>query len=310
MTFSLLAYDPVAGQLGVVSQSHYPGVGSVVTWAEAGVGAIVTQAFAEPSYGARGVTLLRDGMAADDALARLVADDDAPELRQVGIIDAAGNIATHTGRRCVPAIGETRVPHAIALGNTLDSDAVTNAMVDGYTHADGDLAHRLVAGLRAGETAGGDIRGRQSAALRLVSAQQTAAPLAGVVRDLRVDDHADPIGELGRLVDLYDIFDIVSEAVFDPDGVVLGDRDAHDARTVAAAANRLVHADEALGSNPEAAFWAAVVHVRAGQVDRARRLLGTAVRRNPRLPRLFHRLVDTGILTEADVNAVTHASHS
>jgi len=310
MTFSLLAYDPDAHQLGVASQSHYPGVGAVVTWAEAGAGAIATQAFADPSYGARAVALLRDGMDAGEVLAHLVADDSAPELRQVGIVDASGTIATHTGRRCVPAVGETHRAHAVALGNTLDSDAVTTAIADGFEHADGDLAHRLLAGLRAGEAAGGDIRGRQSAALRVVSAQPTDTPCAGVVRDLRVDDHADPINELGRLIDLYDVFDVVSEAVFDLNGVVVGNREAHDMRTFTAAADRLTSADRALDANPEAAFWAAVVHTRAGQIDLARQLLHSASRRNPKLPDLFGRLVDTGILTDTDVTAVTQSARA
>jgi len=310
MTFSLLAYDPVARQLGVASQSHYPGVGAVVTWAEAGAGAIATQAFADPTYGARGVALLRDGIAAREALERLVADDGAPELRQVGIVDAAGTIATHTGRRCVPAVGETHRAHAVALGNTLDSEAVTTAIAHGFQHADGDLAHRLLAGLRAGEAAGGDIRGRQSAALRVVRAQPTDTPWAGVVRDLRVDDHADPVGELGRLADLHDVFDVVSEAVFDPHGVVVGNRDAHDLRTFTAAGERLAHADQALGANPEAAFWAAVVHARAGHVDLARQLLDSAANRNPRLLSLFDRLIDAGILTDTDVTTVTRAARA
>lgn len=304
MTFSLVAYDPIAGQVGVAAQSHYPGVGSVVTWAEAGVGAIVTQAFADPAYGARGMALLRSGAGAGEALARLVADDEAPESRQVGFVDAAGNIATHVGRRCVPALGESRVPHAVALGNTLDNEAVTNAIAHGYERADGDLAHRLLAGLRAGEVAGGDIRGRQSAALRVVSARPTDAPWAAVIRDLRVDDHADPVGELGRLADLYDAFDVLSAVVFDPHGPVLGNREAHDAQTLAAAAEPLVTVDETLAANPEAAFWAAVIHARAGRAEHARLLLDGAAGRNPKLHILFDRLADADILTENDVKAV------
>ncbi|MFD8249595.1 DUF1028 domain-containing protein [Nocardia sp. NPDC059691] len=303
MTFSILAYDPIAGQLGVASQSHYPGVGAVVTWAEAGVGAVATQAFADPSYGPRALALMRAGMDAGQVLTHLLGADAGRETRQVGILDVAGNVATHTGRLCVPALSEAHAPYALAIGNTLDSDTIAAAMVHGYETTDGDLTHRLLAALQSGQTAGGDIRGMQSAALRVVRTEPTQDPWDGVIRDLRVDDHSYPIAELGRLADLYDVFDAISEVVFAPQGVVLGAREVHSAHSYVAAAERLVRADHLLGANPEAAFWAAVVHARAGRSDLARRLLDSATRRNRRLPELFRRLVDTGILTEADVDA-------
>jgi uncharacterized Ntn-hydrolase superfamily protein len=297
MTFSMLAFDPDAGQMGVASASHYPGVGAVVTWAEAGTGVIATQAFAQPSYGPRGFAMIRAGRTAGDALAALLTDDETPELRQVGVVDASGNVATHTGSRCVPAAGVATATHAVALGNTLEHESVPAVMLSAYEDAGGDLAHRLVAALRAGERAGGDIRGRQSAALRVVG---TDAPRAHVVRDLRVDDHADPVAELGRLADLHDPFDLVSRAVFDPHGAVLGDRATFGADAFATAAAQIERADKVLGANPEAAFWAAVVHARAGNGPQARRLLDHAARHNPQLPTLFRRLTDAGILTRAE----------
>lgn len=303
MTFSMLAVDAAACQMGIASASHYPGVGAVVTWAEAGTGVIATQAFAQPSYGPRGLVLIRGGHSAGDALERLLADDDTPELRQVGVLDASGTVATHTGPRCVPAVGVATAAHAVALGNTLEHESVPAAMLGAYEDADGDLAHRLVAALRAGEQAGGDIRGRQSAALRVVGTRPTDTPWAHVVRDLRVDDHTDPVAELGRLVDLYDTFDIVSRTVFDPHGVVLGDRAACGVDAFATAAAQLDRADQALGANPEASFWAAVVHARAGHGSQARRLVDHAARRNPKLPTLFRRLTDAGILTRAEAQS-------
>ncbi|MFJ5261949.1 DUF1028 domain-containing protein [Streptomyces sp. NPDC088387] len=303
MTFSMLAFDPAARQMGVASASHYPGVGAVVTWAEAGTGVIATQAFAQPSYGPRGFAMLRVGESADAVLESLLADDDTPELRQVGVVDASGSIATYTGPRCVPAVGVATATHAVALGNTLEHESVPAVMLRAYQDAGGDLAHRLVAALTAGEEAGGDIRGRQSAALRVVGTGPTDTPWAHVVRDLRVDDHADPVAELGRLVDLYDTFDVVSRTVFDPRGVLLGDRADCGADAFAAAAAQLERADQALGGNPEASFWAAVVHARAGQGAQARRFVDHAARLNPRLPTLFRRLTDAGILTAAEVQA-------
>ena len=303
MTFSILAFDPAACQMGVASASHYPGVGAVVTWAEAGTGVIATQAFAQPSYGPRGFAMIRAGKTAGDALAGLLADDDTPELRQVGVLDASGNVATHTGLRCVPAVGVATATHAVALGNTLEHESVPAAMLSAYEDAGGDLAHRLVAALRVGEQAGGDIRGRQSAALRVVGTRPTDTPWAHVVRDLRVDDHADPVAELGRLADLSDTFDLVSRTVFDPHGVVLGDRAACGADAFATAAAQLERADQVLGVNPEASFWAAVVHARAGHEAQARRFVDHAARRNPKLPTLFRRLTDAGILTRAQAQA-------
>lgn len=298
MTFSILAHDPATGQLGVASQSHYLGVGAVVTWAEAGVGAVATQAFADPAYGARGLVLMRDGATAGQALARLLAADPVPHRRQVAMLDRTGDIATHTGAGCVPTVGETRSANAVALGNTLDNDVVPTAMIHGYADATGDLAHRLVAALAAGDAAGGDIRGRQSAALRIVNTQPTDTPWTGTVCDLRIDDHSDPIAELARLLTLHEIFETISRVVFDPGGPVLGVAEGLEERDVRTATEQLAAADQMLGTNPEAALWAAVVHARADKNEPARRMLDRAVRRNSRLPTLFGRMIEAGILTE------------
>ncbi|OBI49771.1 hypothetical protein A5707_16265 [Mycobacterium kyorinense] len=298
MTFSLLARDPATGALGVASQSHYLGVGAVVTWAEAGVGVVATQAFPERSYGPQGLALMRDGQSAREALSLLVDADPDRELRQVGYL-GPGGFGLHSGERCVAAAGVAVTDHAAALGNMLDSDDVLGAMLRGFEGADGDLAHRLLAGLRGGEEAGGDIRGSQSAALLVVDGQRTDSPWDGVLRDVRVDDHPDPIGELSRLIKLADAYDEVSRVVFNPLGVVLGGHDTE----FAAAAVALAAADDVLGPNPEATFWSAVLHARWGQRAEARRLLADAAQRNPRLPRFVTRLADAGILTadEAEV---------
>ncbi|MEO8815069.1 MAG: DUF1028 domain-containing protein [Mycobacterium sp.] len=299
MTFSLLARDPATGQLGVASQSHYFGVGSVVTWAEAGVGVIATQAFADRSYGPKGLALLRAGRSAGEALALSLDADPDREVRQVTYLDASGNIGIHSGNRCVAEAGMAVRDHAAAIGNALDNDAVLDAMLSGYRDAAGDLAHRLVAGLRSADNAGGDIRGSQSAALLVVDGRRTEAPWNGIVRDLRVDDHADPIGELARLADLNDGFDLISRVVFDPHGPVLAASPSDP--EFAVAANALADAQAALGANQEARFWSAVLHARWGRSAEARRLLAAATQSNPRLPRFVARLADAGILTPQDV---------
>lgn len=302
MTFSLLARDASTGQLGVASQSHYLGVGSVVTWAEAGVGVVATQGFAVRSYGPRGLALMRSGASAPDALARLTAEDPHRQIRQVAFLDAAGELGTHSGTRCVGAAGVVVGDHAVALGNMLDNDDVVPALLRGFEDAAGDLTHRLVAGLARAEDAGGDIRGSQSAALLVVDGRRSEAPWDAVLRDLRVDDHTDPVGELRRLLGLGDAYERVSQVVFDPFGGVVGARGSGAGYAAAAAA--LADAHGVLDPNPEALFWSAVLHARAGRTEQARRLFAQASQLNPRLARFLRHLCDAGILSSADVAAL------
>ena len=299
MTFSLLARDPLTGALGVASQSHYLGVGPAVTWAEAGIGVVATQAIPQRSYGPRGLALMRRGNSAGEALSMLLDADPNRELRQIAYLDAAGRFAIHSGKRCVAAAGAVSSQHAAAVGNMLDNPAVLDAMLAGFEQAEGDLAHRLILGLRDGELAGGDIRGQQSAALLVVEGRPTDTPWDGVLRDLRVDDHVNPIGELARLLRLNDAYDQVSQVVFDPSGAVLG---KHSDTKFAAAAAALAEADKVLDDNPEAVFWSAVLHARWGRAREARRLAADAARRNPRLNRFVQRLTDAGILTREELS--------
>ncbi|GAB3005625.1 DUF1028 domain-containing protein [Mycobacterium bourgelatii] len=309
MTFSLLARDAATGQLGIASQSHYLGVGSVVTWAEAGVGVAATQAFALRSYGPRGLALMRAGIAPVDAVDQLLDEDTHPEIRQVAFLDTEGRIGFHCGRRCVGALGVAVGDQAIALGNMLDNDDVVPALLRGFEQADGDLAHRLVAGLAAAENAGGDIRGSQSAALLVVAGRGggagAEAPWDGIIRDLRVEDHSDPVNELSRLVRLSDGFDRMSRVVFDPDGAVVGERRCGP--DFGADAHELADAASALDSNPEATFWSAVLHARWGQADEARRLFSAASQQNPRLERFVGYLSEAAILTPDEVASLRDA---
>jgi uncharacterized Ntn-hydrolase superfamily protein len=306
MTFSLVARDPTTGELGVASASHCLAVGASVTWAEAGVGVIATQAISGLSYGPRGLALMRQGLSAGQALTQLLDGDLDREVRQVGYLDASGNFGIHSGNRCLAAAGIATSEHVAALGNMLDSDAVLDAMLVGFAQADGDLAHRLMAGMRSADHAGGDIRGRQSAALLVVDGQRTDAPWSGVVRDLRVDDHTDPLGELARMLELNEAFDKMSRVVFDPSGAVLGEPGSQREFVTAAAA--LADAAAGLDTNADATFWSAILHARWGRFAEARRLLADAARRNPRLPRFVSRLVGAGVLTPRDAASLTPES--
>ena len=203
MTFSIVASDVQEGQLGVAVASKFLAVGAVVPWLQAGVGAIATQALANTLYGPSGLAQMRDGASAREALDALLAADGASDDRQAGIVDARGRAATHTGQRCMPwAGGRTGAGYA-AQGNILTGPDVVDAMAEAYEASNGDLADRLLLALAAGDAAGGDRRGRQSAAIAIV------APAGGYggnddrLVDLRVDDHTDPVNELARLYGIH-----------------------------------------------------------------------------------------------------------
>jgi uncharacterized Ntn-hydrolase superfamily protein len=203
-TFSIVARDPATGEMGVAVQSHWFSVGSIVTWAEAGVGAIATQSFVDPGYGPRGLELMRRGVAAPAALDQLVKADAQRDGRQVAMIDASGRVSAYTGKSAIAAAGHIVGDNFSAQANLMANDRVWPAMAKAFESTTGDLADRLLAALEAAQAAGGDIRGRQSAAILIVKGKSTGRPWAGADRvfDLRVDDAPEPIVELKRLIRL------------------------------------------------------------------------------------------------------------
>ena len=201
-TFSIVAFDPDTGDLGVAVQSKFFGVGAVVPWARAGIGAVATQARANTTYGPRGLDLLSDGDSAEQVVAALTDADDGRSRRQLGVVDAAGNAATFTGDACLPWAGGQVGTHYAAQGNILAGPEVVEAMAATFEASKGDLATRLAAALAAGQAAGGDARGRQSAALLVVREAGGYGQLNDRYIDLRVEDHPAPIAELRRLLDM------------------------------------------------------------------------------------------------------------
>ena len=189
-----MARDAQTGELGVAVQTHQPSVGALCPFAEAGIGAVATQSIVEPKYGPRGLEAMHGGESAAEALERLLGEDEGRELRQVAFVDAQGRIASHTGERCISHAGHVIGEGFSCQANMMRDEGVPEAMAEAFRSASGDLAHRLLAALDAGEAAGGDIRGMQSAALIVVG--------DGARLDRRVDDHAEPLRELRRLVDL------------------------------------------------------------------------------------------------------------
>ena len=199
-TFSIVARDPQTGELGVAVQSHWFSVGSIVPWAEAGIGAVATQSFVDPSYGKLGLDLMRAGKSAPDTLKSLLAGDEGRDVRQVAMIDAQGRVAAHTGSKDIQAAGHIVGRDYSVQANLMLDEKVWPAMSRAFETTKGDLAERMLAALDAAQEAGGDIRGRQSAALIVVSGKPTGRSWSDRLFDLRVDDHSEPLKELRRLV--------------------------------------------------------------------------------------------------------------
>ncbi|MDI6805337.1 MAG: DUF1028 domain-containing protein [Candidatus Bathyarchaeia archaeon] len=210
-TFSIVAFDPSTRDLGVAVQSRYFSVGSVVPWAEADVGAIATQSFVNVSYGPRGLQLLKQGLTVEEVIDKLTRDDEAREFRQVGIVDANGNACVFTGKNCLEWAGSKIGKNYAVQGNILTSEDVVTRMAQKFEVTRGDLADKLIAALEGGEEAGGDARGRQSAALLVVRRNCGRAGYGDRYIDLRVEDHPNPIAELKRLLLLHRIYSLIDE---------------------------------------------------------------------------------------------------
>ncbi len=255
-TFSIVARDPVTGDLGVAVQSHWFAVGNGVTWAQPGIGAVATQSFAEPAYGRKGLERMASGGAAPDVLAALVAEDQGEGVRQVAMIDSAGRVAAHTGAKCIAFAGHQVGAGYSVQANLMANDKVVPAMAAAFEGAQGDLAERLLIALEAAQAAGGDVRGCQSAALRVVRGVASDEPSHDVIVDLRVDDAAAPLTELRRLLALQRVYQHMNAGdVAIEKGDMAAARDHY--ATAAAAAPHIA----------ELRYWQAVGLANAGQVD-------------------------------------------
>lgn len=284
-TYSIVARDPKTGELGVAVQSHWFSVGSIVTWAEAGVGAIATQSFVNPSYGPEGLALMAEGTSAPEALRLLLAADNESSVRQVAMVDAAGRAAVHTGHLCIPSAGHHQGEGYAVQANLMLDDGVWPAMARAYETHQGDLADRLIAALEAAQRAGGDIRGRQSAAILVVRGQPTGRVWADRVFDLRVEDHPRPVQELKRLVQLARAYNLMNQG----DEHVAGHR-YDEALQSYAAAERLVP------DNDEFIFWHAVALVSIDRLQDALPVFRRAFLMKPSWLVLVPRLVEVGLL--------------
>ncbi len=264
MTYSIVARDPDTGELGVAVQTRSFAVGAAVPWAEPGLGAVATQSFTERSYGPLGLELLRIGRTPEEALAGLVAADAHHQVRQVGMVDAEGRAAAHTGEHCIPEAGHLPGDGFTVQANMMRSADVWPAMAEAFRTAPGSLPQRLLAALDAAEAAGGDFRGRQAAAMLVVEGEPSGKPWDARVIDVRVDDHPDPVAELRRLVTLAEGYRRLNR--------VSGNVSAEEVEAARAAGV----AEDHLEWSSVAAAW------RAGDLQEARRRLDVLVRREGR----------------------------
>lgn len=206
MTFSIVACDLQEQSWGVAVASKFPAVGAVVPWAQAGIGAVATQSFANTSYGPRGLALMATGLSAEETLQRLLEDDPERDVRQLGLVDAQGRAATYSGKGCFAWAGGIAGSGYAVQGNILAGKKVVVALEKGFLKAVGDLPTRLHAALLAGDRAGGDRRGRQSAAMYVVKAKAGYGGYNDRWLDYRVDDHEDPVPRLGELLELHRLY--------------------------------------------------------------------------------------------------------
>jgi uncharacterized Ntn-hydrolase superfamily protein len=284
-TYSIVARDPVTGDFGVAVQSHWFQVGPSVPWAEAGVGAVATQSFVRVDYGPKGLQLMKEGKSAREVLDALLALDPQKDVRQVAMVDAQGRVAAWTGPKCIAAAGQMTGNGFSVQANLMDKPTVWSAMARAFESARGDLAERMLVALEAAEAEGGDIRGRQSAALVVVRARSTGEPWRDRLVDLRVDDHPQPLSELRRLLALSRAYEEMN----------LGD----EAVAVDQIPKAVEHYTRAAKLAPEIAelpFWQAVTLFSVGKEEEALRLFREVFAREERWVRLVPRLPAAGLL--------------
>lgn len=282
-TYSIVAYDKKTGQIGVAVQSHWFSVGSLVAWAEPGVGAVATQSFVEASYGPLGLTLMRSGKTASETLSGLLASDKNREVRQVAMVDISGGVATHTGNLCIRAAGHVFGDGYSCQANMMEKDTVWSAMAKAFENSEGDLGDRLLAALEAAEAEGGDIRGKQSAALLVVKAAPSGAPWNDRIYDLRIEDHASPLTELRRLLTIAKAYNHMNRG----DACMTANR-INDALTEYSSAMSIYP------GNPEMLFWPAVTMASSGKITESLPLFKKVFEADPRWAELLKRLPEVG----------------
>lgn len=284
-TYSIVARDPVTAQMGVAVQSHWFSTGSMVTWAEPGVGVIATQSMVEVGYGPLGLNKMRNGKTAPEALKSLLQEDPNREVRQVAMIDARGNVGVHTGSHCIAEAGHQSGVQYSVQANMMKKNTVWSAMARAYESAEGELPDRLLAALDAAQTEGGDIRGKQSAAMLVVSGEHSDHPWTGILIDLRVEDHQEPLAELRRLLTIQRAYHAMNQG-----DEYLSEGKFQEAFAAYNQATTLAPQLE------ELSFWQAVTLADTGKVEDSLPIFKHVFSINPDWVLLLQRLPAAGLL--------------
>ena len=284
-TYSIVAFDEETGELCVAVQSHWFSVGFLVPWAKAGVGAVATQSFVKVDYGPEGLNRMKNGQSAEEALNCLLSEDEGEAVRQVAMIDVKGSVAAHTGTKCIYAAGHQIGKNYSVQANLMEKETVWPSMANAFERSNGDLAEKMMAALEAAEAEGGDIRGKQSAAMLIVSGNPTGIPWKDVVMDIRVDDHAEPLKELKRLIRIHRAYQHANK----------GDHYL-ELEEIEKALVEYEKASEFYPENPELPYWSAVTLASKGNLDQALPIFREVFQKEPRLRILTPRLVNSGLL--------------
>ncbi|MRR30604.1 DUF1028 domain-containing protein [bacterium] len=286
-TFSIVAWDPLTGHMGVAVQSHWFSVGSVVAWGEPGVGVVATQSMVEKSYGPQGLALMRTGVSALTALPALLQADANREVRQVAMLDRLGQVAVHTGKRCIACAGHVQGDSFSVQANMMLKDTVWPAMAQAYQAASGPLAERMVTALEAAQSAGGDIRGQQSAALLVVNGTPSEKPWEGFLVDLRVEDHPQPVAEIKRLLAIHRAYEWMNQG---DEFLANGEVDQ--------ALKAYRSAAELAPDMDELPFWHAVTLAELDRMNEAAPIFKSVFLANPNWAELVKRLPIAGLLRD------------
>lgn len=296
-TFSIVARDARTGEMAVAVQSHWFSVGTVVSWGEAGVGVVATQSFVNKSFGLRGLDLLKQGKSPQEALDQLLRDDNGKEFRQVAILDAQGRVATHTGKNCLESAGHLNGDNFSVQANMMLNDKVVPAMEKAWKENDAlPLAERMVEVLKAAQKAGGDIRGKQSAALLVVSPNNTDKPWDDRLIDLRVDDATDPITELSRLLNVSRAYEHMNKG------------DLHvEKNDMPKAMEEYNQAMKMFPGNLEMQYWTAITLANGKEIAKASGMLQKIYKQDANWRELTKRLPKAGLLNvpEGDLKELT-----
>jgi uncharacterized Ntn-hydrolase superfamily protein len=290
-TFSIVARDPETGEMGVAVQSHWFSVGALCPWAEAGVGAIATQSFVNVSFGPNGLAMLKAGKTAGEVVDELISADEGREVRQLAVVDARGNVAAHTGNKCVPDAGHLVGDQFSVQANLMLNDRVWPAMAEAFQGVSAPLAERMVMALAAAQEAGGDIRGKQSAALLVVRAESTGKVWEDRLVDLRVEDHSDPISEIKRLLRVHRAYGHMNR----------GDL-AIEEGDIEGALKAYRTAEIMFPHNLEMQYWHAVSLANLGRVDDALPMFRAIFCRDANWQTLTGRLPGVGLLGVSDAD--------